>query len=91
MKHECYIGIRHDYDNTSMVTLGELKRHIEANLELIEHIKRNRLFLEINHSIRAWTMADYCDRRKSTDLIRFNHCPSCGNKIDWKAIKGGAE
>lgn len=33
---------------------------------------------------------NYCDKRTSTNLTQFNYCPLCGKKIDWKAIKGGA-
>lgn len=65
----CYIGLLHDYDNTDVITLEELKAHIEMRT--------------------VYTMSDYCDRRKSTDLTRFNYCPMCGKKIDWKAMKGG--
>ena len=91
MNHECYIGIKNDYDSTEMVTLGDLKRHIKNMSELIEHCKKNGLFSEINHSMRAWALSDYCDWRKSTDLTRFKFCPVCGKKIDWKKLKGGTE
>ena len=39
---------------------------------------------------KIYSLPDYCDKRKSTDLTQFNYCPLCGKKIDWKAIKGGA-
>ena len=71
--HECVIGIRYDYDNTDLVTLEDLKRHI-------------------NYPFRntAWSLKDYCDKRKNTDLTRFDYCPYCGKKIEWKKIKEGA-
>lgn len=34
-----------------------------------------------------YSFEDYCDRRKSTNLTRFEFCPYCGKKIDWKKIK----
>ncbi len=34
-----------------------------------------------------YTLKDYADRRKSTNLRRFEFCPICGKKIDWKKIK----
>ena len=34
-----------------------------------------------------YSFKDYCDRRKSTNLERFEFCPYCGKKIDWKKIK----
>ena len=33
-----------------------------------------------------YSFKDYCDRRKSTNLTRFEFCPYCGKKIDWKKI-----
>ena len=87
MIHECFVGIINDYDNTEMVTLNRLKHHIQDMSEVIEALKKNRLFNEHLYGARAWTLVDYCDKRKSTDLTRFEHCPICGKKIDWKAIK----
>ena len=37
-----------------------------------------------------YKLADYADRRKSTDLTRFTYCPYCGKKIDWKKIRENA-
>ena len=34
-----------------------------------------------------YTMKDYADKRKSTNITRFEYCPHCGEKIDWKKIK----
>ena len=78
-KCECIIGIRYDYENTDIVTLADLKEHIETMKKLPSYFHK-----------KPYELADYCDRRKSTDLIQFNYCPLCGKKIDWKAIKGGA-
>lgn len=85
--HECFVGVLNDYDNTEMVTLNELKRHIRDTSELIEALKKDELFKGDLFGCRAWALVDYCDKRKSTDLTRFEHCPMCGQKIDWKTIK----
>ncbi len=45
---------------------------------------------EIYEGHTVFSINDYCDFRKSVNLARFKHCPECGKKIDWKAIKGGA-
>ena len=37
--------------------------------------------------ISAFTMEQYCDRRCSTNLTRFNYCPFSGQKIDWGKLK----
>ena len=86
-RHECFVGIINDYDNTEMVTLNELKHHIQNASELVEAIKKDPLFKDHVFGVRAWSLADYCDKRKTTDLSRFEYCPACGKKIDWKVIK----
>ena len=78
-KYECWIGVRYDYENTDIVTLADLKEHIETMKMLPSYFHQ-----------KPYELVDYCDKRKSTDLTRFNYCPICGKKIDWKAIKGGA-
>ena len=85
--HECFIGILNDYDNTEMVTLTGLRRHIRDTSELIESLKKDALFKEHMFGVRAWSLGDYADKRKSTDLTRFEYCPACGKKIDWKTIR----
>lgn len=43
-------------------------------------------FKELNelYEQTVYTRQDYYDRRKSTNLLRFNFCPICGEKIIWK-------
>lgn len=76
---DCIIGGIHHYNYTELVTLEELKEYIQTNQEAYE------LFT----TLTCYTLSDYCDKRKSVDMIRFNYCPICGKKIDWKAIKKG--
>ena len=81
--HECIVGMRNDYENTDVVTLEELKDRIQRDKEC-----RNTYI-----DWQTYELSDYCDKRKNTDLTRFEYCPMCGKKIDWKAIKkgGGAD
>lgn len=83
---ECYIGMRHDYENTDLVTLAELKEHIESEKRFAESHKDSEWWQSL---CSKYTLDDYCDKRKSTDLTRFNYCPVCGKKIDWKEMKRG--
>ena len=78
-KCECYIGVIYDYENTDLVTLADLKEHIESHNEMVKFWKTHG-FPEIKEK----KLVDY-----STDLTQFNYCPLCGKKIDWKAIKDG--
>ena len=84
-KCECWIGVLYDYDDTRIVNLEDLKKNIQEQKEYAEW-KAKTYGVNEKH----YTLDDYCDKRKSTDLTRFNYCPLCGKKIDWKAIKGGA-
>ena len=89
MNCKCYIGIINDYENTRMTTLDGLKLHIKESLYLKQAFETDPLYVGYNHGIKGWTLADYCDKRKNTDFTRFEYCPMCGRKIDWKAIKKG--
>ena len=86
-KCECVVGMRNAYEYTDLVTLAELKEYIEREKRLAESHKDCEWLQSI---CNKYTLEDYCDKRKSTDLTRFEYCPWCGKKIDWKAIKGGA-
>lgn len=84
-KCECWIGVRYCYEDTDLVTLADLKEHIEIHNKMVEYQKKYGYPAQ-----KEKKLADYCDKRESTDFTRFNYCPHCGKKIDWKAIKGGA-
>ena len=77
--HECIIGCLHNYDNTNVVTLSELE----------EHIQKEKEYRNPYENWQVHELTDYCDMRKNTDLTRFQYCPFCGKKIDWKEIKKG--
>jgi len=34
-----------------------------------------------------YTMIDYTDKRKSTNITHFDYCPYCGEKINWKDFR----
>lgn len=84
MEHNCIIGLRNDYENTELVTVEDLQEHITKEKTLLEQNKNNQWLKTV---LSKYTLSDYFDRRKSTDLTRFNHCPFCGKKIDWRALK----
>lgn len=81
---ECVIGLVYKTDDSVLVTLDELKKHIEDNLyfnEIAIHHGSPHLMRKVH------TLSDYADKRKSTNLKRFDFCPYCGKKIDWKRIR----
>lgn len=83
--HSCLIGILKDYESTQAVTEFGLKEHIKDRKGLQQYEKD----LGIEPS-KIYSLSDYCDRRKSTDLFRFNYCPVCAKKIEWDKIKQNA-
>lgn len=82
--HECVIGLLHKVDYDEIVTLKELQDHIADKIEVNEWCKRDGLDFLCS---KEWPLKDYCDKRKATDLTRFDYCPYCGKKIEWKKIK----
>ena len=81
--HECVIGIWNDYENTEQITALELKEKIEQEKSLYEYSKK---YMDIG-ILPPKPIYDYLDKRKSTNLQRFDYCPYCGKKIDWKGLR----
>lgn len=87
MEHECIIGLIHIVDDSQLVTLQGLRNHI----------KDNRLFNAYAFRMgcgmirKIYTVADYADKRKATNLRRFDFCPECGKAIGWKQIRKDAK
>jgi rRNA maturation endonuclease Nob1 len=87
-EHECYIGLLHkDYFHSELTTLNELKEHIEENKRINKMRIEFYSMYDKKPRIVLYTLKDYADRRKSTDMSRFEFCPYCGKKINWKKIK----
>lgn len=91
MKHNCYIGEWLDYEDTELVTYDNLKEKVKSNNEAFEYglITYGGNFM--NGIMKELKIKDYFDKRKNTNLNRFNYCPYCGKKIDWKELKERSE
>lgn len=59
------------YDDTYLVSIGRLKSELRPN----------------NPFKPVYTAKQFCDRRCSTCLQRFNYDPYTGEKLDWKKIR----
>lgn len=86
MEHSCIIGLMYDYENSRLMTLDGLLYEIKERKEMDEFAAKDPLYSRI-YEPSKYTLRDYCDWRKSTDLRRFRYCPDCGKEIDWKAIR----
>lgn len=86
--HDCIIGIYCDCEGYRLVTLHSLIKILVQEIEVLESFnERDRcIYGEIIHR-RKYYLNDYLDRRKNTNLSRFNYCPVCGEKIDWKGMR----
>lgn len=86
--HEHVIGEIIGYEDTRLVTLKDLQTHIQHRHDLAELFTSEKaVTMGVSRTIRVYTLSDYCDGRRVTDLRRFNFCPYCGQAIDWKHIK----
>ncbi len=70
---EHIIGIYSNELNIFLVTIDELKSIIDWENRFFQYKDK----LKIN---------DFLDCRK-TNLHRFDYCPLCGEKIDWKIMR----
>jgi hypothetical protein len=86
-EHECVVGLLNISSESELATVAMLKDHIA------DRIRRNSYLREMGLPFsdwlydKEWSLKDYCDKRRSTNLTRFDYCPECGKKIDWKRIK----
>lgn len=82
------IGLLHHTEYSELTTVDGLLKHIHDRRLFNEMILGDPFFEGFRHKIRPiFTVRDYGDRRRSTNLTHFEHCPVCGAKIDWKAIR----
>ena len=85
--HECYIGVLYRMDNNDLITLDELKEYLEE-----EKAYDKKIYEMYGIEFRPlYTLKDYADGRKGHNLTKFNYCPYCGKRIDWKKIKSKGE
>ena len=74
MKCDHYIGMWLDYEDTTLVTRDGLCKNVED----MNQYSRKEYQVELE---------DYFDLRKSVNLVRFDYCPNCGEKLDWRKMK----
>jgi len=87
-KTDCkhFIGLWYDYDNTEMMTLERLKYKLKEKEDLYKEFCNDG-----GYTFKPrFALDDYLNKRKRTNLKRFNFCPDCGGKIDWKGMRNDA-
>lgn len=86
MNHECIIGLYYDYDGPSLITLNDLEYYRERDEEVEKIAKADPVYASI-YLRKTYDFADYFDKRKNVNMRRFEYCPTCGKKIEWKKLR----
>lgn len=85
--HKCYIGQWLNYEDTELITFEDLLTKIQEYNETYEYALNNHGQDFVNGLMKKKNIEDYFDGRKNTNLIKFNYCPYCEKKINWKELK----
>lgn len=91
---EHVIGIIYDYDDAISVTYDFIIKQYEENLNTALYFKNNPrhdvcggLYLQgAMRRIETTKPSKMFDKRNNM-MKRFDFCPECGEKIDWKALR----
>lgn len=86
-EHKCIIGLWNNYENTYLITLDDLKEEIKDHNSSVDYWKNESREIYNTLNLKKININDYCDRRKSTNIDRFEYCPYCGKEINWKSFK----
>ena len=87
--HECYIGLYYDTEYDALITLSNLKSKVYDDKDLKKIADLDPMYASIYHNrMKHYELSDYLDKRKNVNMWRFEFCPMCGKKIDWKKMRG---
>jgi hypothetical protein len=88
--HTHIIGVLWYYEGSHLATFDDVVKSVKDTCTLREYFERG--FGKVPEGFsRAVPLEKYMDRRVSTNLERFDYCPFCGEKIDWKKLKERAK
>lgn len=83
--HECIIGFLRYMEDSELCTLSQLRAHMEERADFNRNLASGKTFCNCKSLyFREYTLDDYCDKRKSTNLRQFDYCPICGKKLTGK-------
>lgn len=85
--HKCVIGLLRLSDCSELVTVDSLVKIIRQHIESDNFQEYGSLSKFGDVWFRPYSMNDYGDKRKRTNLTRFEYCPNCGSKIGWMFIR----
>ena len=73
--HKCVIGLWYDIEGNDIVTFEQFTANVKSELGCYNGVKFEPRFM--------W---DYLSTKGKNKLLRFDYCPYCGKKIDWKGL-----
>lgn len=86
-EHECIIGEWLNYEDAELITFTELKEKVKQNNNTFAYGLNTYGEHFMNGLMQQLKLKDYFDNRKNVNLNKFNYCPYCGEKINWKKHK----
>ena len=84
-EHKCVIGLFH-CGCSRLVTVDELKENIADRITQNAYMRYLGIKSEGMYN-KIWSLKEYADKRRSTNLTHFDFCPECGKRVDWVAIR----
>ena len=84
--HDHTIGILCSIDDKRLVTFSDLVEYIKDCIVYNGYVDKYYPSFYTVHK-KVYTISDYANHMKITDLERFTYCPFCGEKIDWDKLK----
>lgn len=85
--HQCIIGEWLNYEDAELITFNDLMSKVKENNNTFEYGLKTYGEHFMNGLMKELKLKDYFDNRKNLNLNKFNYCPYCGQKINWKKLK----
>ena len=85
-EHECIVGLLNNCETPELATVSAVREYVADSVRYNQQLKDMGI-VSVWLYRKEWALKDYADKRKSTNLTRFDFCPECGKRIDWAAIR----
>lgn len=84
----CVIGVLTGDGSGQLMTFPSLLKHIERQQELNEMLsaEKTKVITDgmLRKPVQVFSVEDYLEGRKQTDMFRFSCCPICGHTLNFR-------
>ena len=84
----CVIGVLTGDGSGRLMTFPALLKHIERQQELNRMLSSEKIKVVTDGMLRkpvqVFSVEDYMEGQKHTDLLRFSCCPICGHPLNFR-------